>query len=155
MARVAVSPKIPQTGPICVVLASAILLGSCASTEPSTRKETVQNVAAAGLAYKLIKPAGSDLLLLGLAYVVYDPLAPNWEIRETRVKDDIFSLQLRMKAHFTGGEGEAMSVLKRRALALQRELGYNSYRILDYNEGIESKTLASHRYGEASIQLLM
>jgi hypothetical protein len=71
------------------------------------------------------------------------------------VKEDVFHLELRMKAHFTGGEGEALSVLKRRAASLQQELGYRGYRILDYNEGIESKTVAARRYGAGSIQLSM
>ncbi|MDR3323800.1 MAG: hypothetical protein LBS89_06320 [Zoogloeaceae bacterium] len=138
-----------------LVLIGAALAACSNLSEVDVKKETVQNIAAAGLAYKIIKPAGGDLLLLGLAYLVYDPLAPNWEIEETRLKDDVFRFELRMKAHFTGGEGEAMALLKRRAEHLQRELGYHNYRILNYAEGIESRTLASRRYGEARIQLLM
>lgn len=113
-----------------------------------------QDVAGAALAYKLIKPAGGDLIIFGLAYLVYDPLAPNWEIQETRLTEDVFHMQLNMKRHFSGGEGEAMRVMKRRAAQLQRELGYGSYRILDYSEGIESATLAAYRTGEGRIQLV-
>lgn len=151
-----------------LVVLLATFLSACASVGDTVRngadnltdafyslgRETRQDIAAAGLAYKLVKPAGADLLLFGLAYLVIDPLAPNWEIHETRVNEDTFHLQLAMKRHFSGGEGEALQVLKRRANQLKRELGYHDYHILDYNEGIESATLAAWRTGEGHIQLV-
>jgi hypothetical protein len=145
-------------------VAILLMLAGCASIKEGANSvvDTVndidpqmrQDVAGAALAYKLVKPAGADLLIFGLAYLVYDPLAPNWEIQETRLSEDVFQMQLSMKRHFSGGEGEAMRVMKRRAAQLQRELGYGSYRILDYNEGIESATLAAYRTGEGRIQLV-
>ncbi|GHT93870.1 hypothetical protein AGMMS49545_14130 [Betaproteobacteria bacterium] len=116
--------------------------------------QTRQDIAGAALAYKLIKPSGGDLIILGLAYLVYDPLASNWEIQEVRLSEDVFQMRFTMKRHFSGGEGEAMQILKRRAAQLQRELGYSSYRILDYSEGIESATLAAYRTGEGRVQLV-
>ncbi|MDR2625534.1 MAG: hypothetical protein LBC37_04305 [Zoogloeaceae bacterium] len=152
---------------VILLLALSALLSSCASVGDGIKSgvdnasdayysldtQTRQDIAAAGLAYKLVKPAGADLLLFGLAYLVIDPLAPNWEISETRVSEDTFHLRLAMKRHFSGGEGEALQVLKRRANQLKLELGYRDYRILDYNEGIESATLAAWRIGEGHIQL--
>ncbi|MDR0736697.1 MAG: hypothetical protein LBF51_07725 [Zoogloeaceae bacterium] len=151
-----------------LIAALAALFSACASVGDSVRNgadnladafyslntQTRQDIAAAGLAYKLVKPAGADLLLFGLAYLVVDPLAPNWEIHETRLSEDTFHLQLAMKRHSSGGEGEALQVLKRRASQLKRELGYHDYRILDYSEGIESATLAAWRTGEGHIQLM-
>jgi hypothetical protein len=119
----------------------------------SVDMQTRQDVAAVGLAYKLVKPSGADLVIFGLAYLVYDPFAPNWEIQETRLSEDIFQMQFNMKRHSSGGEGEAMRVFRRRAAQLQRELGYDGYRILDYSEGIESATLAAYRVGEGRVQL--
>lgn len=116
--------------------------------------ENLQNLAIVGAGEQLIGPSLRDWTLFGLAYLIYDPLAPNWEIEETRLSEDRFYLQLRMKRYFTGGEGEAKRIFQRRAAQLQRELGYSAYRILDYAEGIDSQTLAARRFGEGSIQLV-
>lgn len=84
----------------------------------------------------------------------YDPLAPNWEIEETRLTEDTFAYSLKMKRYHTGGAGESMQVLKRRATQIQQELGYNSYQLLEYNEGIESQTLGARRVAEARIRFV-
>jgi hypothetical protein len=88
-------------------------------------------------------------------YVVYDPLAPNWSLEEKALNEDTFYLSLRAKSFRTGGDGEAMQILKRRAAQLQREKGYSGYRILDYSEGVESSTPLTHRVSEGTIQLVM
>ncbi len=90
----------------------------------------------------------------GLLYMIYDPLAPNWSIEEQMLNEDTYYLSLKAKSFRTGGDGEAMQVLKRRALQLQRERGYAGYRILDYSEGIESSTPLTHRVSEGTIQLV-
>ena len=89
-----------------------------------------------------------------LLYIIYDPLAPNWTIKEKALNADTYYLSLRAKSFRTGGDGEAIQVVKRRALQLQREKGYASYRILDYSEGIESSTPLTHRVSEGTIQLV-
>lgn len=90
----------------------------------------------------------------GLLYLVYDPLAPNWNIEERALNGDTYYLSLRAKSFRTGGDGEAMRIIQRRALQLQREMGYTGYRLLDYSEGIESSTPLTHRYSEGTIQLV-
>lgn len=89
-----------------------------------------------------------------LFYVIYDPLAPNWRIEERRLDATTFQLALRAKNFRTGGDGEAIQVLKRRALKLQREQGYAAYRILEYSEGIESATPFSYRVSAGTIELV-
>ena len=89
-----------------------------------------------------------------LLYTIYDPLAPNWSIEEKMLNDDTYLLSLQAKSFRTGGDGEAMQILKRRAMQLQRERGFASYRILDYSEGIESSTPLTHRVSEGTIQLV-
>jgi len=89
-----------------------------------------------------------------LLYVIYDPLAPNWTIKERALNGDTYFLSLRAKSFRTGGDGEAIQIVKRRALQLQREKGYAGYRILDYSEGIESSTPLTHRVSEGTIQLV-
>lgn len=91
---------------------------------------------------------------IGLIYVVYDPLAPNWKIEEKALKADTYYLSMQAKSFRTGGDGESMMILKRRAMKLQRENGYTSYRILDYSEGVESSTPFTHRFSEGTIQLV-
>ena len=86
--------------------------------------------------------------------VVYDPLAPNWSIEEKPLTDDTYYLALRAKSFRVGGDGEAIQIIKRRALQLQREKGYAGYRILDYSEGIESSTPLTRRVSEGTVQLV-
>jgi len=98
-----------------------------------------------------IAVAGAAAALL---YVIYDPLAPNWSIEEKPLADDTYYLALRAKSFRIGGDGEAIQIIKRRALQLQREKGYAGYRILDYSEGIESSTPLTHRVSEGTVQLV-
>lgn len=105
------------------------------------------------LAYTSEQIAGAALVA-GLIYIVYDPLAPNWAIEEKRLNENTYFLALRAKSFRTGGDGEAIQVVKRRALQLQHEQGYADYRILDYSEGIESSTPLTHRVSESTIQLV-
>ena len=86
--------------------------------------------------------------------VVYDPLAPNWSIEEKPLTDDTYYLALRAKSFRVGGDGEAIQIIKRRAVQLQREQGYAGYHLLDYTEGIESSTPLTHRFSEGTIQLV-
>ena len=106
-----------------------------------------------GIAYTIEQIAMAGIAG-GLIYVIYDPLAPNWSIEEKILNDDTYFLSLQAKSFRTGGDGEAMQVLKRRALQLQRERGFSSYRILDYSEGIESSTPLTRRVSEGTIQLV-
>lgn len=89
-----------------------------------------------------------------LIYLIYDPLAPNWEITESRLTDDTFHFDMKMKRYHTGGAGESMMILKRRAGQLQRELGYANYELTEYTEGINSETLGARRYAEGTIKLV-
>jgi hypothetical protein len=89
-----------------------------------------------------------------LLYILYDPLAPNWTIREQALDAETYHLSLRAKHFRTGGDGEAMRIVQRRAQQLQREKGYAGYRLLDYSEGIESATPFSYRISEGTIQLV-
>jgi ABC-type oligopeptide transport system substrate-binding subunit len=89
-----------------------------------------------------------------LLYVIYDPLAPNWTIKEQALDEQTYHFTLRAKNFRVGGDGEAMRVVERRARQLQREKGYTGYRLLDYSEGIESATPFTYRVSEGTIQLV-
>ena len=88
------------------------------------------------------------------AYVIYDPLAPNWTIQERLIDRDTYVLSMRAKSFRIGGDGESGLILRRRALQLQQERGYPGFRILNYSEGVESSTPFTHRYAEGTIQLV-
>jgi hypothetical protein len=93
--------------------------------------------------------------LAGLAlYLVVDPFAPNWSLEEAALGEDTYYVRMQAKRFRTGGDGEAMLVLKRRAMQLQRERGFEGYRILDYSEGIESQTPVAQRFSEGIVRLV-
>ncbi|HEX5804560.1 MAG TPA: hypothetical protein VFY24_16195 [Azospira sp.] len=89
-----------------------------------------------------------------LLYFVYQPFAPNWSVEEARLDERTYYLRLLAKRFRTGGDGEAMLVLKRRALQLQHERGYSGYRIVDFSEGIESGTPVAQRYSHGIVELV-
>ena len=138
----------------------AVGLAACQNTPPtylpSATTTIVPNAVvnvSPNISYTLeeIALAGAAAAIL---YVVYDPLAPNWRIEEQRIDETTFVYSLQAKSFRIGGDGEAMQILKRRALQLQREKGYAAYRILNYSEGIESGTPFTKRVGEGTIQLV-
>ena len=86
--------------------------------------------------------------------IFYDPLAPNWEIEESRLNDDTYRFSLKMKRFHTGGAGESIQILKRRASQLQYEQGYENYQILEYTEGIDSHTIGARRVAQGTIKLV-
>lgn len=96
------------------------------------------------------KPVTQPIIL----YFVYQPFAPNWSVEEARLSDDTYYIRMLAKRFRTGGDGEAMMVLKRRAAQLQHERGYAGYKLLDFAEGIESSTPIAQRYSEGIFRLV-
>ena len=106
-------------------------------------------VNAVGLPGKVFSPLNAAVL-----YLIYDPLAPNWTVRERQIEQDTFHLEMSAKSFRTGGDGEAYQILKRRAALLQREQGFSAFKVLSYSEGIESSTPLTHRVAEGTYQLI-
>jgi hypothetical protein len=92
-------------------------------------------------------------LYAGAAWLILDPLAPNWEIEQASFPDRHFHLSLRMKRVYAGGAGEARVVFHQRAKELMRQNGYDSYAVVEYSEGLESSVLGSQRVAQGVIQL--
>ena len=131
------------------VIASAWLAG-CGGT-PLIPNETIQLTATTSVSLATLATAA----VIGAAiYVVYDPLAPNWEIEESKLSPDVYRFSMKMKRYHTGGAGESVQILKRRASQLQYENGYSSYQILEYTEGIGSQTIGARRMAEGTIRLV-
>lgn len=96
----------------------------------------------------------TTLLVAAAIYAYYDPLAPNWEIEEAKLADDVYRFSMKMKRHHTGGSGESIQILKRRASQLQYEQGFGAYQILEYSEGIDSQTIGARRVAEGIVRLV-
>jgi hypothetical protein len=94
-------------------------------------------------------------LALGAAvFFIVDPLAPNWEVQHERIGADRYRLSLRMKRFTTGGDGEAMQVMRRSAERMVREGGYADYQLLQFSQGIESNVPIAQRVSSGVIQLV-
>lgn len=91
---------------------------------------------------------------VGAAYLILDPLAPNWKIEEAPLPDNHVHLALKMKRFYAGGAGEARVVFNRRAENLVQYGGFDGYQVMDYSEGIESSVLGSRRVAEGDIRLI-
>lgn len=92
---------------------------------------------------------------VGIAYLVLDPLAPNWNIEEAPMADNYVHFSLKMKRYYSGGAGEARSVFQRRAKELALLNGFDGYRVIEYSEGMESSVLGSQRTAEGVVVLTM
>ena len=139
------------------------LLGACANT-PTPADAAVSLAATKGLiASKTLKISDSVSIALeklvfwggygAAAYLILDPLAPNWEIEEAAFPDNYYHFNLRMKRFYSGGAGEARVVFQQRAKELMRRGGFDGYQVLEYSEGLESSFLGSQRVTEGVIQL--
>jgi len=140
---------------VSIVLASAVALGACSSSGSSSSAlipdKAIQLTAKTSVSLSTL----ATVAVVGAAiYLVYDPLAPNWEIEESRLNGDTYRLSLKMKRYHTGGAGESIQILKRRASQLQYAQGFGNYQILEYTEGIDSQTIGARRVAEGVVKLV-
>jgi hypothetical protein len=96
-------------------------------------------------------PLESMLLAAGVVVVV-DPLAPTWHIEQGEVGAGRYVFALTKKRFSTGGDGEAMPVLRRRIDQIAREKGYTRFDIVEYTEGIESHMPVAQRVSRGVVQ---
>jgi hypothetical protein len=89
-----------------------------------------------------------------LAYALYDPFAPNWELEVQQLDEHRVRLEMRLKALHTGGEGEALQIMRRNARRLVREGGFAGYDVLSFEEGVESTRPFAQRVASAELLLL-
>ncbi|MCK9387828.1 MAG: hypothetical protein M0Q22_05460 [Sulfuritalea sp.] len=92
-------------------------------------------------------------LYAGAAYLILDPLAPNWEVEQAAFPDAHYHFSLKMKRFYAGGAGESRMVFHQRAKELMRQGGYDGYQVLEYSEGMESSVLGSQRVSQGVIRL--
>lgn len=92
-------------------------------------------------------------LYAGAAWLILDPLAPNWEIEQASFPDRYYHLSLKMKRVYAGGAGEARVVFHQRARELMRQNGFDGYSVVEYTEGLNSSVLGSQRVAQGVILL--
>ena len=135
---------------VCLI---AILLAGCAGTD----KVATPTIGAAS-AFMLLQKSSylkmEYLAGIGLAYALYDPFAPNWDVTAVPVDDDHMRLEMHMKALHTGGEGEALQVFKRSAERIVQEGKFASYEVLSYDEGVDSSGVFASRVANGEIRLI-
>lgn len=138
-----------------LLIAVTLAISGCSSTgssgSPLIPNKAIQLTAKTSVSLSTLATAA---VIAAAIYVVYDPLAPNWEIEESRLNDNTYRMSLKMKRYHTGGAGESIQILKRRASQLQYEQGFGSYQILEYTEGIDSQTIGARRVAEGVVKLV-
>ena len=139
--------------PVVLLVACGLAVGGCSTspTSPLIPNKAIQLTAKTSISMSTVVTA---LAVVGAIYLVYDPLAPNWEIEESRLNDDTYRFSMKMKRYHTGGSGESLQILKRRASQLQYEQGFAEYHIMEYTEGIDSHTIGARRVAEGTIKLV-
>lgn len=140
---------------VALMLVATAAITGCSSTgstaSPLIPAKSIQLTAQTSVSLANLATAA---VVVAAIYFVYDPLAPNWEIEESRLNDDTYRFSLKMKRYHTGGAGESIQILKRRASKIQYEQGFSGYQILEYTEGIESQTIGARRMAEGTIKLV-
>lgn len=133
------------------MLATALIVaaGGCKSID-GTSPALIPNKALA-VSRSLSIPMDT-MLLAAAVVVVVDPLAPNWHIEEHPLGEGRYAYALTKKRFTTGGDGEAMPVLRRRLDQLARAQGRAGYAILAYTESIDSKVPVAQRVARATVQ---
>jgi len=138
-----------------LLIACVLAISGCGSTgssgSPLIPNKAIHLTAKTSVSLSTLATAA---VIAAAIYVVYDPLAPNWEIEESRLNDNTYRMSLKMKRYHTGGAGESIQILKRRASQLQYEQGFGSYQILEYTEGIDSQTIGARRVAEGVVKLV-
>lgn len=129
---------------------AAILMaagGGCTSVTTATPYITTTSP-------RIVTPLPGLAAVAAVAYLVTDPLAPNWEIEETKLGNGQYRLAMRMKRFAAGGTGEARQSFRRRATQLAHEGGYGGYQIVSFSEGVEFAYPSSQRVSEGVIELI-
>jgi hypothetical protein len=140
------------------ILVAALVLGACGSSSvksiPSSGtmipNYTLQVAPSISVALEKVVYWGT---LAGIAYLVLDPLSPNWEIEEAPLGENHIHFSLRMKRYYAGGAGEAQALFHRRARELMRLNGFESYQVVEYQESLDSSVLGSQRTAVGVVML--
>ncbi|MDP3038122.1 MAG: hypothetical protein Q8N07_10360 [Rhodocyclaceae bacterium] len=93
-------------------------------------------------------------LHVGAAWLILDPLAPNWDIQEARFPENHVHFSMKMKRFYAGGAGEARVIFHRRAKEMMRAGGFGNYEVVEYSEGMASSVLGSQRTAAGVVRFI-
>ena len=135
-----------------IIAIGALALAGCSSspTSPIIPDETVYLTSNFAFTYAELLGV---VAVVGATYLIVDPLAPNWEVTQTKLADNRRRINMRMKNFTTGGAGVPTQLLHRHAEQLAETQGYRRYQILKWTEGIQSDVPFAHRWGRGEIAL--
>ena len=133
-----------------VVGTTAGVVGNMALTKGIIPDKTVKLSPTVGISLEKLVYWGA---YASAAYLILDPLAPNWEIEQAAFPDSHYHFSLKMKRFYAGGAGESRAVFHQRAKELMRQGGYDGFDVLEYSEGMESSVLGSQRISQGVIHL--
>ena len=88
-----------------------------------------------------------------ILFVIIDPLAPNWKIEQAQLGSNRYLIAMKKKRFTTGGDGEAGQIFNRRAAQIARDNGTDSYRVVEYTEGIESMVPIAQRVAQGVVEI--
>lgn len=147
-----------------LILALALVAGGCSTLDEHRPQLVAHGGTVAGLAggalltMKTMKEIGisNPVFMSGalVAYGIYDPLAPTWEVDASLAGEEVWRLDLRMKRLITGGEGEARQVFMRNARRMAEEGGYAGFDVLRYEEGLNGERPFARRTASGEIRLV-
>lgn len=142
-----------------IALAAFLVLTGCSSWTTSTSSIPSQGSLIPNATLKLTPSTSIALEKLvywgayvGIAYLVLDPWAPNWEVEEAPLGENLIHFSLKMKRYYAGGAGEARLLFHRRARELKDYNGFDGYEVMEYSEGLESSVLGSQRTAEGVVR---
>ena len=129
----------------CFIASLTLCLPGCSTVEETVPlTETISFTAADALLV---------VAVIGTIYLVVDPLAPNWDIKHTKVDDTRYRIEMRKKRITTGGDGEAIDLFHRHADEISAQAHSPTYTILSWNEGVESTFPIARRWARGEIEL--
>jgi hypothetical protein len=136
----------------CAALLCMLPLAGCSSsaTNPVIPAETIYLT-------ETISFTLADALfwgaVIGATWYVVDPLAPNWDVRYTKVADNRYRLEMKKKNFTTGGDGEAIELARRQGEKFAELQGYQRYQIVAWTEGVQSDMPIAYRWARGTVEL--
>lgn len=124
-----------------------VLLSGC---DPIIPAETIHVTETLSFTYAQVIAAAA---IIAVTYYVVDPLAPNWEIKETKLDDTRYRIDMKKKRVTTGGDGESLELFHRQADKITTEMRAHGYQIVTWTEGVESEFPIAHRWSRGVIEL--
>ena len=131
----------------CIVL----LLTACQHAQPRAQGSETFEGETREVATKEQTVPGDSIPAWGR---VGDLKVPGWEVKVTRIAEDRFRLDLRMRTVIAGGDGEARTAFLRSAREIVDAGGYAGFDVMRYEEGIDSGLLFARRGASGVIRVV-